>query len=331
MVDRYGAPLILMAGIIIEGLSFALIGFMPVYGMFLLLLAVAGMGNSVYHPADYSILNQVVPSKRIGKAFSYHTAAGLLGEAVAPICVLTIALALGWRAAVVTGGVASVLVAVALFLNRGMFVSLQPAAQGSASATSMRTLLSLPIIMGLLFFVGIALTSRGVNGFGVSALHEAQNMSLVVAGTLLTIWLVAAPIGVLVGGHVADRHENHSAVIVASFLVIAICLTILALMQPPFAMSCVLFAIGGFLSGLVSPSRDMLIRSVTPPEETGKVFGFVSTGFNIGGMIAPPLYGYILDSGNANAVFGVAALASLLTIATVLTTSRTAGRQPISS
>jgi len=185
-------------------------------------------------------------------------------------------------------------------------------------------LLSLPVIMGLLFFVGIALTSRGMNGFGITALHEGQNMSLPVAGMLLTIWLVAAPLGVLFGGQLADRHDNHTGVIVMCFLGIGTCLLLLAIWQPAFAPATVIFAIGGFLTGMVAPSRDMLIRAITPAGQSGKVFGFVSTGFNIGGMLAPPLYGFILDSGQPNGVFGVAALASLLTIATVVTTRRVA-------
>jgi len=326
-VDRFGAPLILIVGMAIEGLSFVLIGLMPGYGIFVGMLVLAGIGNSVYHPADYSILNQVVPSQRMGKAFSYHTAAGLAGEAAAPVCVLVIALAFGWHAALIVGGMASVVVALVLYQNRGLFGTLQPAADSSKTRTSVTTLLSPPIVLGLLFFVGISLTSRGVNGFSVSALHEDRDMNLATAGMLLTIWLVAAPIGVLAGGHLADRHNNHGIVIAASFLGITFCLSIMALFQPTIAIAMVLFAAGGFLSGLVSPSRDMLIRSVTPPGQTGKVFGFVSTGFNIGGMLAPPLYGYILDAGKPNAVFSMAALASLLTIATVLTTSRVGNRR----
>lgn len=331
IVDRFGAPMILIAGVLVESLSFALIGFFPLYGIFLMMLCIAGLGNAVYHPADYAILNQVVPGARIGKAFSYHTAAGLLGEAVAPACMLAIALAFGWQSALAVGGMFGVIIACALFMNRRVFSSIGTTGSTTKTGSSLATLISLPVIMGLLFFVGIAITSRGMNGFGVSALHEGQGMTLSIAGTLLTIWLVSAPIGVLVGGRMADRHSNHTTLIGVSFLGIGACLFLLALWQPGFLPSIILFVVGGFLTGFVSPSRDMLIRSLTPPGETGKVFGFVSTGFNIGGMLSPPLYGYILDSGNPNGVFGVAALASLLTIATVVTTRRVAGNSQSAS
>lgn len=324
VVDRVGAPKILIAGIVLESLSFMLIGVFPLYAMLVMMLVFAGIGNAVYHPADYSILNQMVPAGRIGKAFSYHTASGLLGEAVAPATVLLLALTFGWRTALIVGGLAGVVVAAALFFNRQLFSAIGSGESAHSKSSSVVSLLSLPLILGLLFFVGISLTTRGVNGFGISALHEGRGMDLPTAGILLTIWLVAAPIGVLAGGQMADRHNNHAAVISASFLGLALCLGLLATTQPAFHIAIFIFAFGGFLAGLVSPSRDMLIRSVTPPGQSGKVFGFVSTGFNLGGMMAPPLYGYLLDSGNADGVFGVAALASLLTIATVLGTKRAA-------
>ena len=324
VVDRVGAPKILIAGIVLESLSFMLIGVFPLYAMLIMMLVCAGIGNAVYHPADYSILNQMVPADRIGKAFSYHTASGLLGEAVAPATVLLLALTFGWRTALIAGGLAGVLVATVLFLNRQLFSAIGSANAAQAKSGSVVSLLSLPLVLGLLFFVGISLTTRGVNGFGISALHEGRGMDLPTAGVLLTIWLVSAPIGVLVGGQMADRHDNHATVISASFLGLVLCLGLLATTQPAFGIAVFIFALGGFLAGLVSPSRDMLIRSVTPPGQSGKVFGFVSTGFNLGGMLAPPLYGYLLDSGNANGVFGFAALASLLTIATVIGTRRAA-------
>lgn len=328
LVDRIGAPKILIAGIVVESLSFVLIGAFPLYGMLLMMLVFAGFGNAVYHPADYSILNQVVPDGKIGRAYSYHTAAGLFGEAVAPATVLALALTFGWRVALIVGGLLGVVVAVVLFANRSLFSVIDTTREPQTGEGNFSSLLTLPLILGLFFFVGISLTTRGVNGFGVSALHEGRGMDLPAAGILLTVWLIASPVGVLFGGQIADRHNNHATVIASCFCGLAVCLTLLATTQQAFPLALLIFATGGFLAGLVAPSRDMLIRSVTPPGQSGKVFGFVSTGFNLGGMLAPPIYGFILDSGNANGVFGMAAFASLLTIATVLSTKRAALQIP---
>jgi len=320
LVDRFGPATLLVFGVALEGIAFALIGVYPVFALLLLLLGIAGIANAVYHPADYSILNHVVADNRIGKAFSYHTAAGLLGEAVAPATILILTAMIGWRAALIVCGLSGVIVALLLYLNMGLLSRSVDSPSVPRQTGSLSLLLSAPVLLGLLFFVCISLTTRGINGFTVSALHIGRDMSLGTAGTLLSVWLFAAPVGVLAGGRLADRQQNHAQLISMCFVVVALCLVILASFKPPLFFSALLFAIGGFCAGMVSPSRDMLIRSVTPKGQSGKVFGFVSTGFNIGGMLAPPIYGFLMDSGYANGVFWMAALASLLTIATVLTT-----------
>ena len=333
-VDKYGAARILIAGVALEAIAFALIGVLPALMTLILFLGIAGIANAVYHPADYSILNQVVPANKIGKAFSYHTASGLLGEAMAPACILVLSGLLGWRAALVICGGIGLVVAATLARNSQLFGSALTDTATKADKTTgpqaslWRGLLTLPLIMGLIFFIGISLTTRGVNGFSVSALHVGQGMSIATAGILLSAWLFAAPLGVLVGGRLADRQTDHAKTIICAFLVVAATLATLAWFQPAFNISLLLFAIGGFSAGIVAPSRDMLIRSITPPGQTGKAFGFVSTGFNLGGMMAPPLYGYLLDNGMANGVFWTAALASLLTIGTVISTRTLAARAP---
>lgn len=320
LVDRVGAPRILITGIAMEGLAIALIGVMPVYSVFLAILGAAGIANSVYHPADYAILNQVVHKDSMARAFSFHTAAGLLGEAVAPATILLLAAWFGWKIALVICGLAGVIVAIALLANVSLLES-DSVDTDSTTPTSNRggiaLLLTAPILMGLAFFACISMMTRGMTGFSVSALHLESGMSITTAGVLLSCWLFAAPVGVLAGGQIADRTANYSALISALFVVIAAVIAIIAMTNLPLVLTGILFAIGGFCAGAVSPSRDMLIRSMTPPGQTGKVFGFVSTGFNVGGIIAPPIYGYLLDNSNPDTVFWMAAFASLLAILTV--------------
>jgi len=322
LVDRVGAPKILITGIAIEGLAIALIAVYPVYAVFLALLGAAGIANSVYHPADYAILSQVVTKSRMGRAFSFHTAAGLLGEALAPVTVLLLTAWMGWRFAIVLCGVAGIVTAIVLIVNVNLLDrkgddDSAAGVPGTDNRAALALLFSAPILMGLAFFACISILTRGVTGFGISALHLDQGINITAAGVLLSCWLFAAPIGVLVGGQIADRTENHKKVISILFLIIAISITIIAQASLPIVAIGALFAVGGFCAGAVSPSRDMLIQSMTPPGQTGKVFGFVSTGFNVGGIIAPPMYGYLLDHSDPSHVFWMAALASLLAILTV--------------
>lgn len=335
MVDRLGAGWVLIAGLALEGLAFSLMGVWPVYGAFVFFMGVAGLGNAVYHPADYAILSAVARPERMGRAFSYHTASGHFGEALAPLTVLLLASLFGWQLALIICGLLGVGVAGVLYVRRDWLSAgrTPPAVTPEATAstpvnpveksedtvlTRRQLLLSRPILMSVAFFIGLTLVGRGVTGFGVTALHEQQGFSLTLAGTLISAWLFASPLGVLVGGRIADGKSDLQKTIVVCLLSIAAGISLLAWITPGIWLSGILFALCGFASGAVAPSRDMLIRSLTPAGQAGTVFGFVSTGFNLGGIIAPPLFGLLLDRGAANGVFWVVALASVLTVFTVV-------------
>ena len=140
---------------------------------------------------------------------------------------------------------------------------------------------------------------------------------------MLSAYLFASPVGVLAGGWVADRiKRRHDAFAATCFVVIAACIGAVAVFRLPLAATGVLFAVTGLFSGMVSPSRDMLIRSMSPPGEIAKVFGFVSTGFNLGGIVAPVMFGYLLDRSDPGIVFWVVAGVSLASVLTVMTTGR---------
>ncbi|MBI2315558.1 MAG: MFS transporter [Betaproteobacteria bacterium] len=328
LVDRYGARTILIAGTFLQSVAIGLIGISPVYGVLVALLAAAGLANAVYHPADYAILNASVDKKRIGRVFSIHTFAGVLGDALAPATVLFLASFVGWRAALAACGAFGALVAALMWMNSRILQDTgqaQRAAEhqaggGAPQRTGMALLLSTPVLMGLLFYAGIHMTNRGFNTFSVSALHELYQMPLAAATMVLSAYLFVAPIGVLVGGWVADRAARHDALAAACFLGMGASVFAVAAFDPPLAVIGLLFVLAGFCHGFVSPQRDMMIRSVTPPGQMGKVFGFVSTGFNVGGVIAPILFGWLLDHSSPRNVFWVIGALSLATIATIFAT-----------
>ena len=336
LVDRYGARGLLIAAIGLEGIAFALIGVFPFYGAMIALLVVAGLANSVYHPADYSILNASVNPVRMGRAFSIHTTAGFLGDALAPVTIVFLLTLTDWQTALVICGVAGALVSVALLLNSSV---LRDVVEGEASqrdrvaggrvanpSTGMALLFSLPILMGLLFYVGISTYGRGIHSFGPSALHAAFDAPLVTASTLIACYLFASPVGVLAGGWFADRIKRHDVFAAMCFIVVGCTICLVAATDLPFVVIGVLFSVAGFFSGMVAPSRDMLIRSLTPPGQMGKVFGFVSSGFSIGGMVAPPIFGWLLDNSDPRSVFWLTGILALATVATVLLTGNQSRR-----
>ena len=183
--------------------------------------------------------------------------------------------------------------------------------------------MSAPILLGTLFFFGMSVAGYGIQSFSVSALHILHEAPIAEATTVLTAYLFASPVGVLAGGWVADRiRRRHDAFAALCIVMVAVCIGTVAAFRPPLAVIAVIFVVAGFFSGMVAPSRDMLIRSMTPPGEIAKVFGFVSTGFNLGGIVAPVMFGLLLDRSDPGSVFWVVSLVSLATVFTVLTTGR---------
>jgi MFS family permease len=152
-----------------------------------------------------------------------------------------------------------------------------------------RLLTAPAILLNLVFFILLSFCGGGLNNYLVALLGALYGTPVTVANTALTSLLIMSAVGVLVGGILTGWTMRHG--LVASV-------------------------------GLM-PSRDMIVRAVTPPGAYGRVFGFVSSGFNIAGILAPIIFGQLLDHGRAREVFffmAACALASILTVA--ISTSR---------
>jgi MFS transporter, FSR family, fosmidomycin resistance protein len=330
LVDRFGARYILVAGLAIFALATGLIGVFPSYFALVLLMALAGLGNSVFHPADYSILSASVNPERMGRAFSIHTFGGYFGFAAAPVAIVFLTEMFGWRPALIISGVVGLVVALILLANRdvlnGDAAPARPrtADLGPRTGGDVRLLLSGPILMALAFFVMLALAHGGITSFGVSALVALYDISLVDANVPLSAYLFASAFGVLAGGIAADRTHRHDLVVGACVILIAASIAPLGALTPGPAMVIAAFTIAGFFSGAVAPSRDMMVRAITPKGASGKVFGFVTTGFNIGGVITPLVFGAILDLAQPRLVFWLVAIVSLATILTIVGAGRPA-------
>lgn len=324
LVDRVGPATILIGGQIAFALAMALVGVWPVYPVLLLLMVLAGLGNAVYHPADYAILSARVSRARMGRAFSIHTFGGYAGFAAAPTLMVGLTGLFGWPAAFMTVGAAGLVMAAMLAAHRRQLDSGHTApakkAEGGLGG-DMRLLTSRPVLLSLLFFFLLAFSHAGFTGFSVVALTRLYGLELALANLPITAYLVVSAIGVLAGGWIADRTGRHGLVVGAASFVIAASAALVAAFPLPLAAIVALFVIAGLASGLIAPSRDMLVRAVTPPGASGKVFGFVMVGFNIGGLVGPPLYGLVVDHAPPELVFWLVAAFSLVTLITVAGTA----------
>jgi len=326
LVDRLGARVLLVAGLAIGASAFVIAGLVDSFWVFVAMFAFAGVGNTVYHPADYALLSHHVPSDRIGQAFSFHTFAGMLGSAVAPVTLLMMQSLWGWRGAFIGAGALGFAVAAILLAIReqtgtqAIRASAKP--ETGNTAASWQLLLSAPILLNLVFFVLLAMISSGLYNYSVVALGALYGTPATIANTALSGNLLWSAIGVLIGGVLVGRTMRHGWVAAIGLAAMAVFTALIAEIDLGALALVAVMSLSGFFSGIIMPSRDMIVREVTPPGSFGKVFGFVTTGFNIGGIISPLIFGAIMDHNSPRMVFLAVAAFSLIAIMTVATRPR---------
>lgn len=324
LVDRFSARPVLIAGLLISAVAIVVAAAVHSFWVLVAMWGLLGLGNTVYHPAGYSILSQQVPAARISRIYSFHTFAGILGSSVAPATLLYLTYLTGWRGALYASATLGVIAAIVLLLQRDpprpqWALHGQPNTAQKDQNNGWRLLLSAPILFNLVFFVLLAITSAGVYNYTVVALRELYGTTLEAANTALTAHIFVSAIGVLVGGVVAGRFPHQHALITVTGLTgMGISIGLVALIDFAALMLILVMALGGLLSGIMSSPRDMIVRDVTPPGAFGKVFGFVTTGFNIGGVIAPLIFGLLMDHGQPRLVFLVIVGFIALSVLTVL-------------
>jgi FSR family fosmidomycin resistance protein-like MFS transporter len=326
LVDWLGARVLLIIGLLIGAGAFVIAGLVDSFAVLVTMFALAGVGNAVYHPADYALLSHHVPSDRVGQAYSIHTFAGMLGSAAAPTSLLMMQNLWGWRGAFIGAGVLGFAVAAILLAVRDNVAAPTTASphrtKTDTSAAGWRLLLSAPILLNLGFFALIAMVSGGMYNYSVVALGAAYGTPVTIANVALSGNLLLSAAGVLIGGLVVARTSRHALVATLGLSAIALFNVLIAnvdLGSLPLIMA---MTGCGLFYGIIMPSRDMIVRDVTPPGSFGKVFGFVTTGFNIGGIVAPLVFGAIMDHGSPRFVFAVVAGCSALAILAVATLPR---------
>lgn len=333
LVDRIGPRAMLTGGLLLGAVAIAAAALLPGYWFFVISYAFLGVANTVYHPADYTILSATVDHRRIGKAFSIHTFAGYLGSGVTPALVLACAAVWGWRggflfAAGLSFAIALLVIVAGSILPRVVHKPGQQPAKGASSdgaKVGLDLLLSAPILRNLLFFFCIAMANGGIQTFTVVGMGAIHGTPFAAANVALSGFLLMSAAGVLLGGIIADRTPHHERVAAVGFACTSVMAILMAWVNMPAAILVGVMSLGGLLNGMIQPSRDMMVRAVTPIGSFGKVFGFVSTGFNLGGMVAPLLFGWLMDRGEPRAIFMIVVGFILLALVTAITRAKPQG------
>ncbi|OFZ71388.1 MAG: hypothetical protein A2W04_01920 [Betaproteobacteria bacterium RBG_16_64_9] len=327
--DRYGARVFLVGGLAIESLAMFSQSLAPAVPVMVAIALVMGIADSVFHPADYTVLTAKIRQPWLGRAYAVHTFSGFLGFAAAPT-VMSLLIAYGnWRQALAVVGAAGFATALVLLASGKLLsgISYPPKrAAGSAAGGVASLLLSPPLLIMFLFYVVATFSSNGLQNFGNSALIALYDLDIVGANAALAAFLWGTAIGVLGGGLVADSMKRFDAIATVCYLIAGVLLCLIGIAALPYAGIVAALFFTGFMLGAVMPARDMMVRTVTPPGSIGKAFGYVSSGFGVGGVIGPLVYGSMMDFSMPQLLFFVSAGMMLATIAVALLASYVARR-----
>ena len=326
VVDRIGArPLMFVAlGLFIAACMTA--SQTQGYRTLLVVAALAGIGNALFHPVDFTILNQRVSPARLAYAFSAHGLTGNLGWAAAPVFFALISAAIGWRNAYWAAAFLYLAIWLILFAFRG-HLRTEPAAHATAAGDAPRehamAFMKLPVVWWCFgFFFLSTMTLAVVSSFSVSILKALYGVSFEAATFTLTAYMLSGAVGVLIGGYIATRTANSDRVVAwamsAGAILLALCGT--AWMNANLTM--VVLAATGFAVGVGNPSRDMMIKKATPRGATGRVYGLVYSGLDSGYALSPVLFGGFMDRGWFGATLIGAAAVLLLSVFVALGVGR---------
>lgn len=320
VVDRIGALPVLLAGVALLGLAALALAVAQNYPMLMLGAAIAGLGNSVFHPADFTLLNRRVSTSRLAHAFSVHGIAGTLGWAAAPVFLGGLAVTIGWRGALVGAAVLAFGVLALLVVNRGILAtedSPRPGHPAARHAAASFEFLRVPAVwMCFAFFFITSMALGGIQTFMPAALHDLYDAPLALTSMSITLFMLSYAAGMVGGGFLAARTPHHERIIACAFLLMAAMAVVLGTGMLALPMIVVAIIVMGLGAGIAGPSRDLLVRAAAPRNATGRVYGVVYSGLDVGLSLSPLLFGAMMDSHHPGWVFaaiGVFQAAALLT------------------
>jgi len=329
IVDKLGPRPVLFVGLGALGLAAFGYAMAQSYWMLLACAVVGGIGNGVFHPVDYTLFNRKVAPTRLGHAYSVHGITGSLGWALAPAFVVPIAIAFSWRVALASAGGVAIVVLLVLWAYRSV-LSLDVAAVHKATGQGEPApvggefdFLRIPAVwMCFGFFFFYAAVISVVQTFAPVAAGHLHAVPVALVAVCLTVYMVASAAGMVVGGFLASDPSRCERIVGTGFGIAAALALVLAFAQFPPILVPVLFGAMGFVSGVAGPSRDLLVKRSTPPNATGRVYGVVYAGLDIGQALAPLVFGRLMDHGQYTSVIVGLALVQGVLIASAFNVTR---------
>lgn len=324
VVDRVGALRVLFFGMTMLGVSALVLSAAGSYPALMAGALLAGVGNSIFHPADYTLLNQRVSRARLSHGFSVHGISGNIGWAAAPLFMTSVAALSSWRTALACAAVLPFAVLGILFLNRAHLrpeprpAAAASAAAGGEGAGTLSFLRLRAVWMCFAFFFLTAVSLGGIQAFAAIGLVQLYGISRELATGSYTAYMLASAGGMLLGGFVGAGRQDHDRTVAIAFAVAAALALLLGAAVVPGWLALPLMALIGFFSGVAGPSRDLMIRAAAPKNATGRVYGVVYSGLDSGLSVGPALFGLVMDAGHPGWLFAGIALSQALAIVTAV-------------
>jgi len=320
LVERIGGRPVLIFGLFVNSTAFCLIAwFSHDYLTFIAFMALAGVGNSVFHPADYSLISATVAEERMGRAFSVHTFVGHVGFIVGPILAAGLEPFIGWRGSIATIGIIGVSMSVVLMLFGSVIADGNLIKRSSSIRDSLRELFSSrPVALFFLFYMLSSMANFGMVQFSVLAFQPLYGIEHVVAVAALTAYQVGTLALVIPGGILADKTSRYDFIMLLGFGISSVAILIAGSGWLPFFVVTILICIAGGMRGGVNASRDVAVRQIAGRIPVGTVFAFVSTGFLVGQAFSGFIYGFLFEHYPPNYIFYASAAFSILGMVTVI-------------
>ena len=321
LVDRVGARPILFGALLCFAVAGVVAGMAQGYNGLLLASALAGLGNAPFHPVDFTILNKRVSPQRLGHGFAVHGISGNLGWALSPVFMTGITTATGsWRIACVCGGLLALLVLAIMVWNRdalddrpGAWADAHPRSGAALAPEHPMAFLRLPSVwLCFSFFFWTTCALSAIQSFASPALQKMYDLPLSITSMVVTGYMLCGAAGMVVGGFLVGRVVRLEKVISICLLAAGVMLVVVGLNVLPGMGAMALAALAGVGTGLAGPSRDMLIKRAAPPGATGRVYGTVYSGLDLGFALAAPVFGALLDRGMESGIFYGSAAALVL-------------------
>ena len=333
-VDRFGARPILAAGLALAAVGLALTAWADSFLTFAAISVVGAVGNCVFHPADFALLNSSVNQRRLGRAYSIHGLGGSLGWAAAPIIYFLDDL-VGRTGAALIGAIPGLVLAALVLGHRRTLgdhrAEVRAAAAAPGAKVGLGLFLQTSILLCFAYFALIAMNTVGIQQMAVPAWMAMFGVTERYAALCLIVFMVGSAAGMLAGGFFADSMKRHDLVASGGLLVAAALTVPIATQAVSPALLLPLLALAGFAGGATNPSRDMIVRNATPPGASGKVFGFVYSGLDVGSLVGPPLFGYLMDLHLPAAIFWIAVVLYVINAGMVLTIRQTSAPRTVAA